>query len=127
MNIITYEWVEKAEGDYELAETALHSGRPREYDGVCFHAQQCAEKYLKAYLYDHSQKFPKIHDLDELVDLCLPYDSSFESQRRILAGLEHYSVEIRYPGLVAKAGDAQTAFSDLNSFIRAKLGLSNSL
>ncbi len=126
MHEITKEWAEKAEGDYELAETALQSGKPREYDGVCFHAQQCAEKYLKAYLYEHSQTFPRVHDLDELIDLCLPYDSSFELQRSILNGLEHYAVEIRYPGIVAGVGDAQTAFKDIISFrafIRVRLGL----
>lgn len=126
MNAITTDWIEKAEGDYELAELALQSGKPRVYDGVCFHAQQCAEKYLKAYLYEQSQSFPKTHKLEDLIDLCLPYDSSFELQRGILVGLEPYSVEIRYPSLFAKARDAQLAFSDLNTFrafIRSKLGI----
>lgn len=66
MHEITKELVEKAEGDYEMAELALLSGRRRVSDGVCFHTQQCAEKYLKAYLYEHSRAFPRIHKLNEL-------------------------------------------------------------
>ncbi len=126
MNAITARWVEKAEGDYEMAELALQSGKRRVYDGVCFHAQQCAEKYLKAYLFEHSKSYHRTHDLDNLLDFCLPYDSDFASQRSTLAGLEPYSVEIRYPDLFANARDAQLAFNDLSSFrtfIRSKLGL----
>jgi HEPN domain-containing protein len=127
MHEITNDLAEKAEGDYELAEIALLSGRQRVNDGVCFHAQQCAEKYLKAYLYEHSRAFPKIHKLHELLDLCVSLDGSFETQRSTLTGLEPYAVEVRYLGLSADAEDAKTAFADLNSFrafIRAKLGLS---
>lgn len=49
MNEITLEWVNKAEGDFA---TALREGRVRKnpnYDAWCFHAQQCAEEYLKAF------------------------------------------------------------------------------
>jgi HEPN domain-containing protein len=126
MNALAADWVEKAEGDYELAAMALHSGKPRVYDGVCFHAQQCAEKYLKAYLMEHNQPFPKSHELDDLLDLCLPTDSSFEFQRGTLAALDPYAVRIRYPGFWAGGGDAQDAFSEITSFrtfIRAKLGI----
>ena len=33
------------------------------YDGVCFHAQQCIEKYLKAKLVEADIDFPKTHNL----------------------------------------------------------------
>ncbi len=126
MNVITEELVEKAEGDYELADVALQSGRRRLNDGVCFHAQQCAEKYLKAYLYEHNRTFPKLHKLPSLLNLCIAIDSSFESQRAILTSFDPYAVEVRYLGFSASPADAQTAFADLNTFrafIRASLGL----
>lgn len=126
MNVITKELVEKAEGDYELAEVALQSGRQRVSDGICFHAQQCAEKYLKAYLYENSRTFPKVHKLHDLLNLCLPFDGGFESQRATLTSFEPYAVEVRYLGLSASPTEAQSAFNDLNSFrafIRTKLGL----
>jgi HEPN domain-containing protein len=50
MKPLTAEWISKAENDFA---TALRESRVRKnvnYDAVCFHAQQCAEKYLKARL-----------------------------------------------------------------------------
>jgi HEPN domain-containing protein len=44
------EWVNKAEADYQSA-VALHRRRKAPLpDIVCYHCQQCVEKYLKAYL-----------------------------------------------------------------------------
>ena len=50
MNELVMEWVEKAEGDSRTAEREGTVGEGPNYDAVCFHAQQCAEKYLKAFL-----------------------------------------------------------------------------
>lgn len=50
MNPITLEWVAKAEGDFATAERELNVKDGPNYDAVRFHAQQCAEKYLKARL-----------------------------------------------------------------------------
>jgi len=44
MNPLTREWVEKAEGDFTIAERELRARKTPIYDAVCFHAQQCAEK-----------------------------------------------------------------------------------
>ena len=43
-------WVARAEEDYVLARSALRRKKPLIY-GATFHAQQCAEKYLKVVLY----------------------------------------------------------------------------
>ena len=53
MNGIVAEWIEKAEGDYRTAEREMRVRKAPNYDAVCFHAQQCAEKYLKAFLAHH--------------------------------------------------------------------------
>jgi HEPN domain-containing protein len=50
MKPMTAEWVAKAEGDFAMVERESHARKNPNYDGVCFHAQQCAEKYLKARL-----------------------------------------------------------------------------
>ena len=55
-------WVARAEEDYELARSALRRKAPLTYGG-CFHAQQCAEKYLKAILVAREAPFGKVHDL----------------------------------------------------------------
>jgi len=47
MNPLTLEWVQKAEADYAAA-CWLDQATTPVHDAVCFHAQQCVEKYLKA-------------------------------------------------------------------------------
>lgn len=54
-------WVAKAEEDFEMARLALRRKKPLT-DPACFHAQQCAEKYLKGMLVARGQIFPKTHD-----------------------------------------------------------------
>ena len=48
MKPLTSERVEKAEGDFATAEREMNISVHANYDAVSFHAQQCAEKYLKA-------------------------------------------------------------------------------
>lgn len=47
MNEVVGEWVAKAEGDFATAWRELAATESPNYDAVCFHAQQCAEKYFK--------------------------------------------------------------------------------
>lgn len=61
-------WAEKAEQDYEMAVSALRRKKPNIY-GACFHAQQCAEKYLKSMLVAKKKQFPRTHDLLTLTGL----------------------------------------------------------
>lgn len=62
MKPITIEWINKAEGDYAVMEREGRVRKHPNFDGVCFHAQQCAEKYLKAWLIEADIDFPKTHD-----------------------------------------------------------------
>ena len=47
---VVSEWVEKAENDLKNAAHTIKMGEDCPTDTVCFHAQQCVEKYLKAFL-----------------------------------------------------------------------------
>ncbi len=126
MNLETAEWVNKAEGDFATAGRELRVRKAPNYDAVCFHAQQCAEKYLKAVLQENEKHIPKIHSLIELMLLCEEMDSSFEMLRADLVVMERYSVGIRYPGEFAEKSDAQSAYAaakTTRAFIRQKLGL----
>ena len=126
MNEITKEWVDKAENDLEAAELTLHGREIPITDAVCFHSQQCAEKYLKAFLQENRIRFERRHELIPLLDLCLTLDGEFEALRESLASLEQYAVLIRYPGLTVPAKMAEQAFSTtegVRKFIRKKLGL----
>jgi len=109
MRALTREWVLKAEGDFHTASREARVRKSPNYDAVCFHAQQAAEKYLKAYLQEHTQPFPRMHNLNQLLELCLDYDPEFELQQDLLKDLNKYAVEIRYPGEVAMKADARSA------------------
>ena len=66
--------------------------------GATFHAQQCAEKYLKAALIAQGQAFPKTHDLLALSDLCTQAGLLLEVDADLLDTLSSYAVRVRYPG-----------------------------
>jgi hypothetical protein len=67
-------WIYKAEEDYRAALTLAQKRRDPVPDNVCFSAQQCVEKYLKAFLVHHRKGFPKTHDLLELLKIALTVD-----------------------------------------------------
>ena len=81
MKKTTREWVKKAEGDFVLAKHAASSKLPV-HDGVCFHCQQCAEKYLKGLMEEAGLSVPKSHDLDMLLNVIAPHHSKLRSLRR---------------------------------------------
>jgi HEPN domain-containing protein len=81
-----------------MAHLALNA-EPAITEGACFHAQQCAEKYLKAYLQDRGVEVPRTHHLMVLLDLCISLGAAFEGLRDPLTELEGYAVAVRYPGL----------------------------
>jgi HEPN domain-containing protein len=90
-------WVEKAENDLKNATHTLELGEEGPTDTVCFHAQQCVEKYLKALLVLRGIEFRRIHDIGALVALLpedLRPDLSVEEQEQ----LTDYAVTTRYPG-----------------------------
>ena len=111
-------------GDYRSAEALLYEIETPEIDTACFHCQQCAEKYVKAFLVERDVDFPRHHDLVRLLTLCLTIDESFEMLRGNLRRLENCGVIIRYPGLTVPLEIAHEAFKNASSvrkFIRKKL------
>lgn len=87
-------WVLKAESDLADVRRTLKSDGP--YDTACFHCQQAAEKYLKAFLAWHEKEIPRTHDIEELFLLCQPLDSSLKSLDVKPEELTDYAVEMRY-------------------------------
>ena len=124
MNEITKEWVFKAEEDIYSADLLMHAGETPVPDYVCFHCQQCAEKYLKAYLQEHEIEFERKHDLNPLLELCVASDKEFEILEDDIRELDRYAVIVRYPGIVIKADTAEEALNAaerVQKFIRKKL------
>lgn len=120
------EWVAKAEGDFAMMERECKVHNNPNYDGICFHAQQCAEKYLKARLCEANISFTKVHDLVALLEQMLVVEPAWESFRQDLAYLSDFAVTFRYPGESAdieSALDAQRRCRLFRSAARNSLGL----
>ena len=129
MKPLTSEWVEKAEGDFATSERELNAENRPNYDAVCFHAQQCAEKYLKACLQEADIPFRKTHDLSDLLNSALAVDSSWESLRADLNSLSAFAVEYRYPGESADIDEAREALErcrKVRQLMRTSLDLERS-
>jgi HEPN domain-containing protein len=93
---------------------------------VCFHCQQCAEKYLKALLQEFGLAIPRVHNLDDLLNLLLPLQSTLRRFRRGLVFLTDFAVDIRYPGRSASKRQAASALrwaGQVRDACRALLGV----
>ncbi|MCX5677256.1 MAG: HEPN domain-containing protein [Planctomycetota bacterium] len=98
MNPVTREWVSKAEGDFATASRELRARKSPNYDAACFHAQQCAEKYMKALLHAAGIPFARTHDLEALLDQVVAHEPAWEMLRPDLETLTTHAVAVRYPG-----------------------------
>lgn len=94
---LVHQWIEKAEEDFRNAEYTLTLQEDCPLSTVCFHSQQCVEKYVKALLVCHSLPVPRSHDLLELCHR-IPLDHRPGLSEEWLAILNRYAVEARYPG-----------------------------
>ena len=102
----TKEWVTKADADLVTAKREAAAVESPNYDAVCFHAQQCAEKYLKAVLAENELRIPRIHDLEALLNQLLPLYPTLNGFMRLARILSAMAVEVRYPGMTADEDDA---------------------
>ncbi|MCF7822523.1 MAG: HEPN domain-containing protein [Mariprofundaceae bacterium] len=83
-------------GDSDLANAKLTVSGAGPYDTACFHAQQAAEKYLKALLAFHGSEIPRTHDLEELQLLCIEFIPHVGFRNLALEELSDYAVSVRY-------------------------------
>ena len=108
MNDVVREWIDKAQGDH-LTATREAQAEPPNYDAVCFHAQQCIEKLLKAALIARQQIPPRTHDLTVLSRLLRSTDPQWQWSVQDLRLLSRAAVDFRYPGESAGPEEAQAA------------------
>jgi HEPN domain-containing protein len=94
---VVRQWVEKAQGDLITAEHTLKLEDHCPFETICFHAQQCAEKYLKALLTLHAVPFLKIHDLTALLAV-VPKKIELGLSLLEIAIVNRYAIDVRYPG-----------------------------
>lgn len=100
------EWMQFAESDLRLARLAAQdqSIRPEQ---VCFHAQQAAEKAIKAILRSRQADFPLTHDIELLLRLAEEAGIGLPEGIRAAGRLTPYAVETRYPGFQSEISGAE--------------------
>lgn len=126
MTPLVHEWVEKAEGDWHTMGREWRARKIPNYDSMCFHAQQCVEKYLKARLQSSGIDFEHTHKLVRLLDTVLPVEPTWVWMRDSLAVLSEYAVAFRYPGESADkdiARDARKMCAEIRKAVRTSLFL----
>lgn len=122
-------WVRYAEQDWQLAVSLLRRKHLLTV-AICFHAQQCAEKYLKALLISRQLEFPKTYDLATLNSLCERHGILTGILPHSLALLSDYAVVARYPGNEPTEEEAREAVAIarvVRGFVRKWLGLGKAL
>lgn len=88
-------WVKKAKSDLIVIRMCLTNQDT--LDAAVYHAQQVAEKVLKAFVVFHIKDVKKTHDLEYLVDVCSRFDFSFIQLREYASRLNGYVTYSRYP------------------------------
>ena len=91
------EWLARANGDLALASAPLAPGGF--YEDLCFHAQQAAEKALKAIYLDRGWTFRYVHDLEKLLTGLRENGLKPPETVDQAVLLTSYAFEARYPGL----------------------------
>lgn len=119
------QWIEIAEEDLSVAILGLSVSSSVSYRIISFHSQQCAEKYLKAFLVFNNLEFPYTHSITTLIDLCARVDNTFESLRDAEI-LSSYATANRYPGEFEKLKKSDAVKSvklseRVASFVKKKL------
>lgn len=114
------EWVRKAEADRLAAKRALKDSRkhPDQTEIACYHAQQCAEKYLKSLLAGLGRSVPRTHDLPTLVQRIGNTSLSAAKRRKDFYFLNQFGVEIRYPGASATFKEARETVRAMERIVK---------
>ncbi len=89
------EWLNKADEDFGFASSVVEVSPY--YAQLCFHYQQAAEKYLKAYTVARELEFKKTHDLIDLLNSCREKDPSLSAIVPDCTFLNRFYIDTRYP------------------------------
>lgn len=129
---IVAQWLTKADHDLVTVRRMSEVPDAPPTDVICFHAQQAAEKALKAVLVAHGIEPERTHDVLMLLDSVLRFVPSLDSEAENLTDLNDFAVRVRYPGNLAdppldvarKAGETATrvyaaAKAHIDSLLRA--------
>ena len=90
-------WIAKAENDLLNIRNNLKAEQVP-WDTVCFHAQQAAEKMLKAFITSRGQALTRTHDLVALLADAVSAGAPLKTLEEDCRLLTPYAVMLRYPG-----------------------------
>jgi HEPN domain-containing protein len=104
---IVREWIEKAEEDYGFACAGIEY--TDYFAQICFHFQQAAEKYLKAFIIARKLDFRPVHNLLELLRVCSQAAPDAQRLEEACRFLNPFYIDTRYPVHWPGAYDKGTA------------------
>ena len=128
MNPLTREKVQNAEDNWDTMLTLVRQAPRPLRDQICFHAQQCVEKYLKAWLQEANLPVPRTHDLNRLLNKIVPSQPAWRAWQTDFAQFEKHAVDVRYETYSATKTDVEHAVrvcTEVRNAIRTTLQLPN--
>lgn len=124
-NQVVENWLDKANDDLAFAKASLQEGLEF-YPQICFYLHQSVEKYLKAYIIARELDLKRIHDLTQLVQLCIENDKEFNKFYETAKLLNPFYIGTRYPDFIisvnkSNAEKALQVTEQIADFIKSKL------
>lgn len=104
------QWVEIANEDLQMAKHGFTISSNVPYRLIAFHSQQCAEKYLKAFLVFNSIDFPYTHEIEKLLNL-IPEEYKLTGKLKEAFKLSDYAVARRYPDFYLSVSKEEAEYS----------------
>ena len=123
MKEVVRECKSKAEGDFLTAGRELKAEEAPNFDAVCFHAQQCVEKLIKALIIEKGAVPPRSHNLVPLSQALSEYFANWNWPIEELHFLNRAAVDYRYPGESADKDEAEEAYQICRKMREELLGM----
>ncbi|MBI2252044.1 MAG: HEPN domain-containing protein [Armatimonadetes bacterium] len=98
------------------------------YEAVCFHSQQCIEKYFKAVMQENEIEFGRTHDLNLLLEKIKNIIPELAEFKEALLEINSFAVEVRYPGILMEvdkedAQNSSTIMKNIREITRKYFGI----
>lgn len=123
----TVEWVRFAEESFSVADFLVKTRTRRSLNNIiCFHSQQCVERYIKGRLAEGGANSRKNSNLINLFNKSLGLEPSWTRFLDSVTALKSYTADFLYPGHVTTREDARAAVKICRAFrkeARVALGL----
>ncbi|HZK75606.1 MAG TPA: HEPN domain-containing protein [Candidatus Kapabacteria bacterium] len=93
------DWIRSAENDWLVIRNELRA-EEKPWSMIAFHAEQAAEKYLKAFLIRNGERPLRTHDLEGLLKICARFDDSLAVFAEDCDALTEFAIDARYEDFI---------------------------